>query len=380
MKNKRRIYLSPPHMSEEGYEIDFIKDAYDSNWIAPLGPHVDKFEHEFAEMNGSKHALATSAGTAALHLTLRVMGIGDGDTVFCSSMTFCASTNPIVYERAIPVLIDSNRETWNMDPALLSDELRRCAHNGNLPKAVICVDLYGQSADYDPIVAACKEYNIPLINDSAEALGATYKGKHTGNFGIAGIFSFNGNKIITTSGGGMLVSENPELISKARYLSTQARDEAPHYQHSQIGFNYRMSNILAALGRGQLRVLEQRIQKKHQIFNYYKESLGGIPGIDFMPEPDNYRSTRWLTCITVDPELFGATCEDIRLKLEEENIESRPLWKPMHMQPVFRDCRVVGGAVSEHLFRQGLCLPSGTALGDDDLAFICEKIKSLQKS
>lgn len=379
MANTNRIYLSPPHMSEEGYESEFVRDAFASNWIAPVGPHVSTFEKELSGYCGSGFATAVSSGTAALHLALIILGIDRDDFVFCSSFTFSATANPIIYLNATPVFIDSDSNSWNMNPGLLEEELQRCSKQGKLPKAVIVVDLYGQSADYDPIIKSCQKYDVPVIEDAAEALGATYKGRKTGNFGIAGVLSFNGNKIITTSGGGMLISENRDLIEKARFLATQSRDPAPHYQHSEIGYNYRMSNILAAIGRGQLKVLDKRIEQKRRIFDYYKQALGDLPGIEFMPEAEYGRSTRWLTCVTVDPNEFGATREDIRLKLEEYNIESRPLWKPMHLQPVFAECRIVGGAVSERLFDIGLCLPSGTAMNNDDLNLICDVIRSVHK-
>ena len=340
---------------------------------------MDAFEKAMSEYCGGVHAAALSAGTAALHLIQIILGIGRGDTVFCSSFTFSATANPIVYQNATPVFIDSDDRSWNMDPLLLEEELNRCARQGKLPKAVIVVDLYGQSADFDKILKSCQKYSVPVIEDAAEALGATYRGKKCGTSGLAGILSFNGNKIITSSGGGMLISENKDIIDKARFLSTQARDAAPHYQHSQIGYNYRMSNVVAAIGRGQLKVLDKRVEQKRRIFNYYKQSLGDLSGIKFMPEAEYGRCNRWLTCITIDPQEFGATREDIRLKLEENNIESRPLWKPMHLQPVFSECRSIGGSVSERLFEIGLCLPSGTAMIDDDLSFICDVIKSVRK-
>ena len=296
-----RIYLSPPHMSEEGYEQSFVEEAFASNWIAPIGPHVNALEEEFAQFNGSSYAAALSTGTAALHLALRLIGIRPGDEVFCSSFTFCASANPIVYEGGQPVFIDSSLDTWNMDPALLAEELQNCKRKGKLPKAVVVVDLYGQSADWKPILEVCRQYGVPVIEDAAEALGATYHGTRTGNFGTMGIFSFNGNKIITGSGGGMLVSETQELISHARNLSTQARMPAAHYEHTEIGYNYRMSNVVAAIIRGQLRVLPRRVARKREIFDLYRERLGGVPGIEFMPEAAYGSSSRWLTCITIDP-------------------------------------------------------------------------------
>jgi dTDP-4-amino-4,6-dideoxygalactose transaminase len=371
----KRIYLSPPHMGTA--ERELLLDAFDSNWIAPLGPHVDAFEREFCDTVGVPHAAALSSGTAAIHLALLMLGVGPGDEVLVSSFTFAATANAVTYLAAIPVFIDSDRETWNMDPGLLEEELAGCARRGTLPKAVIAVDLYGQCADYDPILAVCGRYGVPLVEDAAEALGATYKGKPAGSFGAAAAFSFNGNKIITTSGGGMLVSTEAGLVERARNLSQQARDPAPHFQHSKIGYNYRMSNLLAAVGRGQLKILQDRVSRKREIFRYYKGTLGGLPGLTFMPEAGYGCSNRWLTCTLVDPARFDATREDIRLALERENIESRPLWKPMHLQPVFKDCRIRGGAVSEELFERGLCLPSGTALRDEDLERIAGIVRNV---
>jgi len=363
-----------------GDELELIKEAFESNWIAPVGPHVDQFEKEFSDWMGSGYALTVSTGTAALHLILRILNVESGDDVFCSSFSFCASATPIVYQGAHPVFIDSERESWNMDPDLLEQELIRCSRKGTLPKAVVVVHLYGQSANLDPILSVCSEYDVPVIEDAAEALGATYREQKVGNNGRAGFFSFNGNKIITTSSGGMIVSEDASLVRQARFLATQARDEAPHYQHSVIGYNYRMSNILAAIGRAQLRVLEDRVERARTIFQYYYKQLSDLPGIAFMPEPNWSRGNRWLTCITVDSKSFGASNEDIRIKLEEVNVESRPLWKPLHMQPIFRECRVCGGAVSERLFQEGLCLPSGTAMTRSDLDFICDQIRSFHGS
>ena len=372
---RKRIYLSPPHMGSA--ERELLLDAFDSNWIAPLGPHVDAFERELCDTVGVPHAAALSSGTAALHLALLMLGVGPGDEVLVPTFTFAATANAVTYLAAKPVFIDSDRETWNMDPGLLEEELAGCARRGKLPKAVIAVDLYGQCADYDEILAACERYGVPLVEDAAEALGATYKGKPAGSFGAAAAFSFNGNKIITTSGGGMLVSTDAGLVERARNLSQQARDPAPHYQHSKIGYNYRMSNLLAAMGRGQLNALQDRVSRKREIFRYYKSTLGGLPGLSFMPEAGYGCSNRWLTCTLVDPARFGATREDIRLALEKENIESRPLWKPMHLQPVFSGCRTRGGAVSEELFEKGLCLPSGTALRDADLERIAGVIRDV---
>jgi dTDP-4-amino-4,6-dideoxygalactose transaminase len=373
----QRIYLSPPHIGDA--ELELVKDAFASNWVAPLGPHVDAFEKEFAELIGVPHAAALSSGTAALHLALRLLNIEPGDEVICPSLTFAASANPIVYEGGCPVFIDVDPATWNMDPDLLAEELKTSAARAKRPRAVIVVDLYGQSADYDPIRQVCAEYQIPIIEDAAEALGATYKGKMTGGFGRLAAFSFNGNKIITTSGGGMLVSDDATLIERARFLATQARDPAPHYQHSTIGYNYRMSNILAAIGRGQLRVLSDRIEARRRNFEYYRRALGDVPGIAFMPEAPYGRATRWLTCLTVDPDVFGATREDIRLALEAANIEARPVWKPMHIQPVFAACRVRGGIVAQNIFERGLCLPSGSSLTEHDLDHIIHIIRNMDR-
>jgi pyridoxal phosphate-dependent aminotransferase EpsN len=380
--DSERLYLSPPHMSEDSRQL--LAEAFDSNWIAPLGPHVDAFEKEFAQVVGVPHAAALSCGTAALHLSLLVLRVGTGDEVLTSSFTFAATANAITYVGARPVFIDSNRRTWNMDPDLLADEMRACARRGGLPKAVIVVDLYGQCADYEPILRTCRHYGVPVIEDAAEALGAVYRGRPAGSFGDIACFSFNGNKIITAGGGGMLASRREEWCERARFLAAQARDPAPHYQHSQIGYNYRMSNLLAAIGRGQLRVLEDRVARRRANFEFYRMNLGDLPGVEFMPEYGGgapaFRSTRWLTCITVDPGRFGATPDEIRMALEAENIESRPLWKPMHLQPVFSDCRVRGGAVSADLFERGLCLPSGSNLSEEQLCRVVAVIRSLVAS
>jgi dTDP-4-amino-4,6-dideoxygalactose transaminase len=358
------ILLSPPHLGIQ--ELSFVKDAFETNWIAPVGPNVDAFEQEFCQMVGARHAAAVSSGTAALHLALRLIGIEPGDEVFCSTFTFVATANPILYERARPTFIDSDRLSWNMDPVLLSDTLDQRAQQGKLPKAVVLVHLYGQSADIDPIMAACDRHNVPLIEDAAEALGATYKGKAPGTFGKIGIYSFNGNKIITTSGGGMLVTDDVAIAQKARFLATQARDPAPHYQHSEVGYNYRLSNVLAGIGRGQLQVLDERVKARCHNFEMYRQALENLPGVTFMPEASFGRATRWLSCLTLDPQLSGVTCEQLRLALAAHQIESRPVWKPLHLQPIFQDCEVVGGEVSEALFAQGLCLPSGSSLTDAD--------------
>jgi dTDP-4-amino-4,6-dideoxygalactose transaminase len=370
-----RIYLSPPHL--DGREKQLMVEALESNWITTLGPQVDAFEREMAAKLGVAHAAAVSSGTAALHLSLVIAGVRPGDEVLCSDFTFAATANAITYCGATPVFIDSSESTWNMDPALLEAELEACRKRGKMPRAAIVVDLYGQCADYRPILDICNRYEIPVIEDAAEALGATYGGNAAGSMGIMGILSFNGNKIITTSGGGMLLSNNEEFVSRARFLATQARDPAPHYQHSSIGFNYRMSNLLAAVGRGQLENLERKVERRRAINGFYRTALREFPGIAFMPEASYGRSNCWLTCILVDSSVSGITPEIIRRHLEGRNIESRPLWKPMHMQPVFRSCRMVGGAVSERLFGAGLCLPSGSGLSGDDLDRIVSAVKEV---
>jgi dTDP-4-amino-4,6-dideoxygalactose transaminase len=366
------ILLSTPHMGDR--EHQFVTEAFETNWIAPIGPHVDAFEQEFCQTVGSSHAAAVSSGTAALHLALKLVGVGAGDEVFCSSLTFSASANPIAYLGAKPVFIDSDRISWNMNPLLLSAALEQKAKLGKLPKAVVLVHLYGQSADIDPILAACEQYGVPIIEDAAEALGASYKGKSPGTFGKVGIFSFNGNKIITTSGGGMLVSEDASMTAKAKFWATQARDPAPHYQHSEIGYNYRLSNVLAGIGRGQLLVLKDRVAARRHNCEVYQQALGNIPGIEFMPEAPWSTATRWLTCLTIDPVAFGADREQVRLALADAQIEARPVWKPLHMQPIFADCECFGGEVSEDLFERGLCLPSGSNLTDAELDRVIQVI------
>lgn len=373
-----RIYLSPPHMT--GREMGFVQNAFDSNWVAPLGPHVDAFEKETAEYLGCMGALALSSGTAALHLGLKLLGVLPGDTVFCSSLTFSASVNPAIYEGAGPVFIDSDRETWNMSPSALNRAFEAAEKNGRLPRAVIAVDLYGQSANYGPILELCSRYNVPVLEDAAESLGSTYGQKKCATLGKLGALSFNGNKIITTGGGGMLVSDDLEMLEKARFWATQARDPAPHYQHSEIGYNYRMSNILAAIGRAQLEAIEGRIEARRRVFESYRCALGNIPGISFMPESSYGRANRWLTVMLVAPET-GITPSIIRNALEEENIDSRPIWKPMHLQPVFEKYPFFphreGEDISAELFEQGICLPSGSNLTKENLSRIIGIIQSL---
>ncbi|WP_318582276.1 DegT/DnrJ/EryC1/StrS family aminotransferase [Bacillus paranthracis] len=365
-----RIFLSSPHMSDEGYEMHYVKEAFDTNWIAPLGENVNGFERELAEKVGSKEAAALSSGTAAIHMALKAAGVGEGDVVFCQTLTFSATANPIIYQNATPVFIDSDYETWNMCPKALEDAFKKYPN----VKAVIVVHLYGLSADIDKIVALCKKYDVTLIEDAAESLGTYYKGKHTGSFGDYGIFSFNGNKIITTSGGGMLVSNDEERVSKVRFWATQSRDQARHYQHSELGFNYRMSNVVAGIGRGQLKVLDQRVQKKRYIFDFYKRELGNLEGIEFMPSNEWNEPNYWLSSITLNSKIRPI---DVMEALEKENIESRPVWKPMHMQPFFEKYDFVGTDVSEKLFENGVCLPSDTKMTDADLERVVKIIKGL---
>jgi dTDP-4-amino-4,6-dideoxygalactose transaminase len=360
-------------------EFEFVKESFDTNWIAPVGPHVDTFENEFCELTGAKYAVALSSGSAAIHLALILLNVQRDDEVICSSFTFSASANPIVYQGATPIFVDSEDATWNMDVNFLEEAIQDRIEKGKTPKAVILVHLYGQSADIDPILKLCNEYDIPVIEDAAESVGAYYKGKHTGTLGKFGVFSFDGNKIITTSSGGMLVSGDKDLIQKARFLATQARDPAPHYQHSHIGYNYRLSNVLAGIGRGQLHVLKERVKCRRSNFEFYKEKLGNLPGVQFMPEAEFGRSNRWLTCLTIDPSRFGATREDIRLALESENIEARPVWKPLHLQPVFKDCPYYGSGVAEEIFDKGLCLPSGSNLSNEDLERVVDVIRKVRQ-
>lgn len=367
-----KVFLSPPHLT--GDEEQLTSEAFASNWIAPLGPMVDGFEAEVAARVGVPHAAALSAGTAALHLAMILLGVGRDDEVICSSFTFSASANPIAYQGARPVFVDCDA-SWTIDPNLLEDELKRADSTMRRPKAVVAVDLYGECCDYEAIEPICERYGIPLVEDAAEALGAARGRRPAGSFGRLGVLSFNGNKIITTGGGGMLLSDDKALVDRARFLATQARDAAPHYQHSSIGYNYRMSNVAAAIGRGQLRTLDERVASRRRNFELYQASLGDLPGLSFMPESPGGYANRWLTCVQVDPARFGATREDVRLALEAENIEARPVWKPMHLQPVFAGCRAVGGAVSESIFETGLCLPSGSGLSDADRARVVDVVR-----
>ncbi len=370
-----RILLSPPDVSEADRAA--LNRAFDGGWIAPLGPEVDAFEEELAAVVGKGHVAALSAGTAGLHLALLVGGVVAEDTVFVSDLTFAATANAIRYVGAEPVFIDSDRTTWNMDPDLLAEAMAAAAQRGNLPAAVIAVDLYGQCASYSEIERVCEEYEVLLIEDAAEALGATYRGRPAGSFGDLSVLSFNGNKIITTSGGGALASNRPEWIEQAVHLATQARDPAPHYQHSMVGYNYRMSNLLAALGRSQLADLERRVEARRHTNQLYRDGLGHIPGLEFMPEGPGCHSNFWLTVLTLDPKASGIDREQVRKHLEAEGIEARPVWKPMHLQPIYAAHAVVGGSVSADLFERGLCLPSGSTLSDDDRTRVIEAFLAL---
>ena len=368
-----RLFLSPPHLS--GGELEAVAAAFESNYVAPLGPAVDAFEAAFCAYTGIAHAVALSSGTAALHLALRELGVGPGDRVICASLTFIGNVAPVTYQGGVPVLVDVDPASWTLDVGLLEAELRRAAAAGERPKAVLPTDLYGQCADLDAIQAVCAPYGIPVVVDAAESLGARYRGRPAGQGAAAAAYSFNGNKIITTSGGGLLASDDPELIARARFLSQQARDPAPHYQHTTIGYNYRMSNILAAIGSAQLRVLDERVARRRAIFDGYRELLGDLPGLSFMPEVGYGRHNRWLSVVQIDPDRFGVDRETVRLALEELNIESRPVWKPMHLQPVLQSAPRVGGAVSERLFARGLCLPSGSQMSDDDVARVAAAVR-----
>jgi dTDP-4-amino-4,6-dideoxygalactose transaminase len=370
-----RIYLSKPDVGEE--ERGMLLAALDSGWIAPSGPDLDAFEQELAERVRARHAVALSSGTAALHLALALLGVSAGDEVLVPTLTFVATAAAVRYLGARPVFVDSSRSTWTVDPDLVAAELAERARTGRLPAAVVSVDLYGQAADYDALVPLCENYGVPLVDDAAEALGSTYRGRSAGTFGAAGVFSFNGNKIITTSSGGMLTTGSEELARRARHLANQARDPFPHYEHSVLGYNYRLSNLLAALGRAQLRGLDERISRRRALNEAYRAALGGLPGIEFMPLADYGEPNCWLTCILVHPDRFGATRDDLRLALESADIESRPTWKPLHMQPLFSGADVVGGSVASGIFGKGLCLPSGSALSRLDLERVVSAIRDV---
>ena len=370
-----RIHLSPPDLT--GNELTLLGDAVASGWIAPLGPHVDAFEAETARRVDMPYAVALSSGTAALHLALLVLGVGRGDQVWTSTLTFAATANAIAYVGAVPVFVDSDRATWNLDAGLFVEALDRAARSNALPKAVIGVDLYGQCADWEPILAACRHHGVPIIEDAAEALGASYRGRPAGSLGDLSILSFNGNKIITTSGGGMLLATRKAWIDRARYLATQSREPVRHYEHKEVGYNYRLSNLLAAVGRAQLADLDRRVEARRAIFARYAATLGTLPGWSFMPEAGFGSSTRWLTCATVDAAAFGATRDQVLDRLAELDIEARPVWKPIHMQPAFAGSQVLGGAVAEGLFRDGVCLPSGSSLKHADQDRVIDAVRRL---
>lgn len=372
-----RIYLSPPYLA--GNEQSYLAEALASNWIAPVGPHLDRFEQELASLAGVEHALGVSSGTAALHLILRCLDLQPGDEVLCSTLTFCASANPIVYEGAVPVFIDSEPTSWNLDPELVREELAECARRGKMPRAIVAVSIFGQSADMEAIVAAASQYDIPVIEDAAEALGATYKGRPAGSAGWASVFSFNGNKIITTSGGGAVCSNDSSLIERAKHLATQARDPAPWYEHSVIGYNYRLSNVLASMGLAQLEALDGFVACRRRNFEFYRERLGALDGVSLMPEADFGEASRWLSVIQIDAGLFGASNEELRRHLECYNIESRRVWKPLHLQPVFSGCRCREGSVAEQIFETGLCLPSGSALTEAELERVAQAVESVPR-
>lgn len=364
-----------------GNEQKYINEAFETNWIAPLGPNVDQFELEIAAYVGSKGAAAVSSGTAAIHLALKLLDVGSGDFVFCSSLTFIASASPIIYASATPVFVDSEPDTWNMSPVALDRALKEAELDDKLPKAVIVVNLYGQSAKMDELLKICNQYRVPMIEDAAESLGSSYRGKKSGSFGDYGIYSFNGNKIITTSGGGMLVSNDESVLQYSRFLATQARDAAAHYQHSVIGYNYRMSNVLAGIGRAQLEVLDERVAARRAVFQRYSDALSNIDGIEFMPELEGTFSNRWITVLTLDPEIISISPYEIINSMAEENIEARPVWKPLHLQPVFEGCSFYShreeDIVSERLFSRGLCLPSGSNMTLEQQGEVIKVFKKL---
>ncbi len=377
MKKQTKIWLSSPHIGAK--ELEYVNDAFISNWVAPVGPHIDSFEQELSRISSGYNVAALSSGTASIHLALILIGVQQHDDVLCSTFTFSATVNPIKYLNANPILIDSEEDTWNMCPDLLEIAIKKGISRNKKPKAIIVVHLYGMPAQINKIVAIANKYNIPVIEDAAEALGSTYNSQPLGTFGDFGVYSFNGNKIITTSGGGALVSKNKEMIAKARFLATQARDKAPHYEHSEIGYNYRLSNISAAIGLGQLEILNQRVLKKREINKYYKKELSSIKQVSFLDEHKGSFSNFWLTTILLDKN-SAIDREYLRLKLAKANIESRPLWKPMHLQPVFKECKFYVNGVSEQLFERGLCLPSGTNMADEDIKRVIRIIKCIYEA
>ena len=373
--DKPKIYLSSPHMGQE--ELENVKDAFATNWIAPAGPYIQQFEADLAEYCGTAGAAVVQSGTAAIHLALRLLDIQANDKVICQSLTFVGSSNPILYEKAQPIFVDSEEETWNLCPVALEEAIKACKKEGTLPKAIIVVHLYGMPAKMKEIMAIAQRYGIPVIEDAAEALGSFIDGQACGSFGDFGVLSFNGNKIITTSGGGALLSNDTKALEKARFLATQAKDHAPHYQHSEMGYNYRMSNIAAAIGVGQLKVLNERVTARRANHEFYMDLLDAVPGISFLPEPKGYSSNRWLSCVLIDAEKTGRTAEEVRLHLEQDNIESRPLWKPMHLQPLFESAPYYGQKVAATLFDIGLCLPSGSNLTVGEKERIASQLKTV---
>ncbi len=372
-----RIFLSPPDVSDA--ERKLLLAAFDSNWVAPVGPDLDAFEAQVAALLGVRHAVALSSGTAALHLALIAAGVHRGDTVLVPSFTFAASANAVMYLGARPVFLDSTPDTWNVDPELVAEELRSRAARGQLPRAVIAVDMYGQCADYEPLLAACDRYGVALIEDAAEALGATYRGRPAGSFGLAGVLSFNGNKIATTGGGGMLVTDDGRVAAQTRHLATQAREPVPHYEHRTVGYNYRLSNLLAAVGRGQVQRLGDLIAARRETARHYRAALGDLPGLTFLPVAEHGTPNWWLTCLLVDAGAFGADRDGILASLARDDIEGRPTWKPMHLQPAYRDCVMRGGAVSADLFHRGLCLPSGSALTAHDRDRVVAAVRAVAR-
>ena len=377
MANKEKIWLTPPHISDN--EKKYVDEAFSQNWIAPAGPHIDRFEKEISNISNNYNVVALASGTAAIHLALILLGVKKDDIVICSSFTFSASVNPVIYQGAKPVFIDSEIETWNMDPVLLEKAIVDCIERGKKPKAIILVHLYGFPAKLNEILEVSEKYDIPIVEDAAEAIGSKYNNQPLGTFGEIGIFSFNGNKIITTSSGGALISKNKDYVAKAKFLSTQARDNSPHYEHSEIGFNYRMSNVCAAIGLGQIEVLESRVKKRRKIYNFYRKKLSSIPTVSFLNDIQDFYSNRWLTTILINNN-SEIKREDVRLELLKNNIESRPLWKPMHIQPIFNSYDTFNNGVSEDLFNRGLCLPSGSNMDENDLCRVVEIIKGLYES
>jgi len=370
-----RIYLSPPHLGR--HELNYLHKAVEDNWVAPVGPNIDGFETDICTAVGVAHCVALNSGTAALHLGLLLLGVGPGDEVLCPSFTFVATANAITYCGATPVFVDSEADTWNMCPERLREALADRHRLGKKPKALLLVHLYGMPAKLDELLAIATEYELPVLEDAAEALGATWQQRPLGSFGQVGVFSFNGNKILTTSGGGALVTADAALARRARFLATQAKDPAPHYQHSEVGYNYRLSNLLAGIGRGQMELLPDRVKRRREIFNWYREHLAGLPGLALAPatEPAGSRANRWLTTLLLDPSATAATPESVRQHLETRRIESRPLWKPLHLQPLFANTPIYGGAVCAGLFARGLCLPSGTAMGDEELRRVAKAVR-----